>query len=72
MNTAAYFQKSSAEVIADIRALSVPDCVLKDEKALAILAAFKALHPSEVSNADWSDLCRFRSRLKTCPAAEAP
>jgi hypothetical protein len=71
VNTGAYFRKPATDVISDIRTLSVPDYVLKDERALAMLAAFKALHPSEVSNADWSALCRFRARLKARPAAEA-
>jgi hypothetical protein len=68
LNTAAYFQKSAAEIINDIRTLSVPDYVLKDERALAMLSAFKALHPREIGDADWSALCRFRSRLKACVA----
>ncbi len=67
-NTAVYFQKPAAEIIKDIRTLSVPDYVLKDGRGLAMLSAFKALHPREVSDTDWSALCRFRSRLETCTA----
>ena len=61
--TNAYFRKPAAEIINDIRTLSVPDYVLMDKSGLAMLSAFKALHPKEISNAEWAALCRFRSRL---------
>jgi hypothetical protein len=66
VQTITYFQKPTAKIINDIRTLSVPDYVLRDKSALAMLSAFQALHPKEVSNAEWSALCRFRSRLDAC------
>jgi hypothetical protein len=66
MNSVAYLQGPAAKIINDIRTLSVPDYVLTDESGWMMLSAFKALHPREVSNAEWSALCRFRSRLNSC------
>jgi hypothetical protein len=66
IKTNAYFQKPAVEIINNIRTLSVPDYVLKDESGLAMLSAFKALHPKEIGNAEWAALCRFRSRLDNC------
>jgi hypothetical protein len=66
IQTNGYFQKPAARIINDIRTLSVPDYVLRDNGGLAMLSAFQALHPKEISNAEWSALCRFRSRLDAC------
>ena len=63
MNTEVYFQKPIVEIIEDIRALAVPDHVLKDEVGWQRLCDVRGRNTQDVSTEQWLALCRLRFRL---------